>query len=85
MSHRPPWWLLLTLAAGVAAAEWLRRPSLLWVVVGGLAVAGCLAALFPYRGWRRRGLAAALVGLIGTIAVTQARLSAIEYPGHFRV
>ncbi len=62
----------------MAAAEWLRRPSLPWVVAGALAVAGCLVALFPYSGWRRRGLAAALVGLIVTIAVTQARLTAIE-------
>ena len=62
----------------MAAAEWLRRPSLPWVVVGALAVAGCLVALVPYRGWRRRGLAATLVGLIVTIAVTQARLTAIE-------
>jgi signal transduction histidine kinase len=70
--------LVLTLAAGVAAAEWLRRPSLLWVVAGVLATAGSLAALYPFRGWRRRGLAATLVGLIVTIAVTQARLTAIE-------
>jgi len=49
---------LSAVAAGVAAAEWLRRPSLPWVVVGALAVAGCLVALVPYRGWRRRGLAA---------------------------
>jgi signal transduction histidine kinase len=62
----------------VAAAEWLRRPSLPWVVLGALAVAGCLVALFPYHGWRRRGLAATLVGLIVAIAVTQARLTAIE-------
>jgi signal transduction histidine kinase len=68
----------LTPAAGVAAAEWLRRPSLPWVAAGALAVAGCLVALFPYTGWRRRGLAATLVGLIVTIAVTQARLTAIE-------
>jgi signal transduction histidine kinase len=69
---------VLTLAAGVAAAEWLRRPSLAWVVIGSLAVLGCLVALFPFPGWRRRGLGTALVGLIVTIAVTQARLTAIE-------
>ena len=62
----------------MAAAEWLRRPSLPWVVVGALAVGGCLVALYPYRGWRRCGLVATLVGLIVTIAVTQARLTAIE-------
>ncbi len=68
----------MTLAAGVTAAEWLRRPSLSWVVVGALATAGCVVALSPYLGWRRRGLAATLAGLIVTIAVTQARLTAIE-------
>ncbi len=64
--------------AGVAAAEWLRRPSLAWVLVGAVAVAGCLVVLFPYRGWRRPALVAVLVGLIVTIAVTQSRLTAIE-------
>ncbi len=69
---------MLALAAGVAAAEWLRRPSLPWVIIGALAAAGSLAALFPYRGLRRRALAATLVGLIVTLAVTHARLTAIE-------
>jgi two-component system nitrogen regulation sensor histidine kinase NtrY len=62
----------------VAAAEWLRRPSLPLVVVGALVAAGSLIALYPYRGWRRRGLAATLVGLTAAVAVTQARLTAIE-------
>ena len=66
------------LASAVAAAEWLRRPSLTWVVVGAVAVVGCLAALAPWRGWRQRGLAAALLGLLVAIAVTPVRLTAIE-------
>jgi signal transduction histidine kinase len=66
------------LASGVAAAEWLRRPSLVWLVIAALAAACTLAALRPYRGWRRPGLAAVLAALIATIAVTQARLTAIE-------
>ena len=78
MSHRPPWWLVTSLASVVAAAEWLRRPSLSWVVIGALAVVVCVATLAPFRGWRRRGLAVALVGLLVTIAVTQTRLTAIE-------
>ncbi len=68
----------MALAAGVAAAEWLRRPSLPLVVVGALVATGSLIALYPYRGWRRRGLAATLVGLTAAVAVTQARLTAIE-------
>jgi len=78
LSHRPPWWLVSTAAAGVAAAEWLRRPSVLWVVVGSLAAAGVLVGLVPYRGWRRPILAVTLAGLIATIAIVQARLTAIE-------
>jgi hypothetical protein len=78
LSHRPPWWLVWALASVVAAAEWLRRPSLPWVVIGVVAVLACLVALAPWPRWRHRGLAAALVGLIATIAVTQARLTAIE-------
>ena len=66
------------LASVVAAAEWLRRPVLPWVVVGAVAVVACVATLAPRRGWRSAGLAAALVGLIATIAVTQVRLTAIE-------
>lgn len=66
------------LASVVAAAEWLRRPSLPWVVVGAVAVVACLVALAPWPRWRHRGLSAVLVGLIATIAVTQARLTAIE-------
>jgi two-component system, NtrC family, nitrogen regulation sensor histidine kinase NtrY len=78
LSHRPPWWLVSALASVVAAAEWLRRPSLPWVVVAAVAGVACVAALAPWRGWRSRGLAAALVTLIATIAVTQVRLTAIE-------
>ena len=78
MSHRPPWWLVSALASAVAAAEWLRRPSLPWVVIGAAAVACSVVALAPYRGWRRRALAAVLLGLVATIAVTQTRLTAIE-------
>jgi two-component system nitrogen regulation sensor histidine kinase NtrY len=78
LSHRPPWWLVSALASAIAAAEWLRRPSLLGTVLAALAVAAALIALVPFRNWRRRGLAGVLVGLIATIAVTQARLTAIE-------
>ena len=66
------------LASVVAVAEWLRRPSLPWVVVGAVAALACLVALAPWPRWRHRSLAAALVGLIATIAVTQARLTAVE-------
>ncbi|MBA3317529.1 MAG: ATP-binding protein [Gemmatimonadales bacterium] len=68
----------MTLAAGVAGAEWLRQPSPFWVVMSALAAAGALAALFPYQGWRRPALGVALVGLVATIGVTQTRLTAIE-------
>jgi two-component system, NtrC family, nitrogen regulation sensor histidine kinase NtrY len=68
----------LTLAAGLATAQLWRRPSLVWVVAAGLAAAGCVVALAPFRGWRLRSLAATLVGLVVTIAVTQASLTAIE-------
>jgi signal transduction histidine kinase len=78
LSHRPPWWLVWALASVVAAAEWLRRPSLPWVVLGVVSVLACLVSLAPWPRWRHRGLAATLVGLIATIAVTQVRLTAIE-------
>jgi two-component system nitrogen regulation sensor histidine kinase NtrY len=70
--------LVSALASVVAAAEWLRRPSLPWVLVGAVAAVACVAALASRRGWRGAGLAACLVGLVATIAVTQARWTAIE-------
>jgi signal transduction histidine kinase len=48
------------------------------VVVGAVAVAACVLTLASRRGWRGAGLGAAVAGLIATIAVTQARLTAIE-------
>ena len=40
LTHHPRGWVVVALAAVVAAAEWLRSPSLAWVVVGGLAADG---------------------------------------------
>ncbi len=68
----------MTLAAGVAAAEWLRRPSLVWVVIVALAATGALVLLAPFRGWRQRALAVALAGLTVAIGMTQRSLTAIE-------
>jgi hypothetical protein len=70
--------VVVTLAAVVAAAEWLRAPSLTWVVIGCGAAAAALFLPWPFRGWRRGGLLAALLGLAGALGLAQARLTAIE-------
>ena len=67
-----------SLVSAIAAAEWLRRPSLLGTLLVAVAAAAALIALVPFRRWRQRWLAGNLAGLIATIAVTQARLTAIE-------
>ncbi len=78
MSHRPRWWVVVGLAGGIAAAEWLRQPSTLWVIVGAGAFLAGIAALMPIGGWRRGGLGAALLGLAGALGVAQFQITAIE-------
>ncbi len=62
----------------VSAAEWLRAPALWPVGVAALGFLAGLVALYPIRGWRRRGLAVSLLGVAFTLAFTQLRLTAIE-------
>src|SRR5262245_62991524 len=63
LTHHPRGWVVVALAAVVAAAEWLRRPSLAWVVVGGLAAVGAALVAWPPREWRRLGLLTIVTGL----------------------
>lgn len=66
------------IAAALVAGEWLRRPGPVWV---GLAWAACgisIVALLPLREWRRRALAAALLGLALALTIAQVALGAIE-------
>ncbi len=66
------------LAAAVAAAEWLRAPRPAWVVLAGAAALVGALSLLPLRRWRRGGLLVALIALAGALALSQARLTAIE-------
>lgn len=70
--------MVVVLGAGAAAAEWLRHPSPAWVVVVSLVLVAGLAVLVPLSGWRRRGLATALLALVLEMGLAQWRLSAIE-------
>ena len=65
-------------AAGGAAAEWLRQPGWSWVCIAWLAVALLAAALWPLRGWRRWGLMLLLGGLAVALTQSQRQLKAIE-------
>jgi two-component system nitrogen regulation sensor histidine kinase NtrY len=78
LSHREEAWVLVLLAAGGAAAEWLRQPSGGWVWIAWACVLAGLAALWPLAGWRRRVLAALLLGLAVSLTLGQRELKAIE-------
>jgi signal transduction histidine kinase len=76
--HRGQSWVIVVLAAGVAATEWLRQPAPVWVLIAWACVAGTAAALWPLAGWRRRMLAALLLTLAVSLTLSQRRLTAIE-------
>src|SRR5690242_21849997 len=77
LSHRAWPWVVVVLAAGVSAAEWLRRPGWVWVVATALALLALLVLLWPLSAWRRRALAAALAWLVASMVMAQVRLAAI--------
>jgi signal transduction histidine kinase len=70
--------VVVVLAAGVAAGEWLRRPSVPWAVVGVAAVLVALVALGSFGSYRRGALATALAALALSLGVAQWRLTSIE-------
>src|SRR4051812_16011092 len=76
--HRRHSWVMVILVAGIAAAEWLRQPTPIWVGVAWVCLAAALAALWPLSGWRRRTLTALLLALAVTLTLSQRQLSAIE-------
>jgi two-component system, NtrC family, nitrogen regulation sensor histidine kinase NtrY len=78
LSHRAWSWVVVTMAAVAASAEWLRRPAWGWVAAASLALVAAVLLLRPLAGWRRSGLAAALAALLLALAVSQWRLAAIE-------
>jgi signal transduction histidine kinase len=69
---------VVVLAALAAAAEWLRQPSPVWVWIGWACVVAAAAALFPFDGWRRRGLVTMLLGLAMSLTLGQRELTSIE-------
>jgi two-component system nitrogen regulation sensor histidine kinase NtrY len=71
-------WVVVVLAAVIAAGEWLRSPSALWAAVGVMAAAGGLLALRPLTGYRRGALAVVLTGLALSLAADQWQLTSIE-------
>jgi hypothetical protein len=76
--HLARWWAVLVLVVGAAAAEWLRQPSAAWAAAAWLAAATAIAALQPWSGWRRRGLAVALGALVAGLTIANLRLRAVE-------
>jgi len=70
---------VVVFAAAAAAAEWLREPAWVWVAAVALALAATVLLLWPLSEWRRRGLAVALTGLVGAMAVAQSQLGSIEH------
>lgn len=68
----------MVVVAVLAGAEWLRAPSAATVALAVLAFLGALAVLYPFGGWRRRGLVAGLLGLGLALIAAQSGLTAIE-------
>jgi two-component system, NtrC family, nitrogen regulation sensor histidine kinase NtrY len=76
--HRGRLWVLVVVAAGGAAAEWLRQPAAVWVWLAWAGFAAGIAILWPLAGWRRRALLALLFGLALSLTVSHRQLKAIE-------
>src|SRR3954471_18660960 len=57
LMHRGQSWLVVVLATGVAAAEWLRHPAPIWVGITWACVAAVVLTLWPLTRWRRRLIA----------------------------
>ena len=70
--------MLGVVAAGGAAAEWLRQPSAVWVWISWAMVLAAIAVCWPLRGWRRRGLALLLAALAASLTLGHLELNAIE-------
>jgi hypothetical protein len=71
-------WLVVVLAAGIVAAEWLRHPAPTWVGLEWACVLAAAAALWPFRDRRRLVLIVLLAGLALGTTLSQRRLTAIE-------
>jgi two-component system, NtrC family, nitrogen regulation sensor histidine kinase NtrY len=71
--------VVVVLAAGGSAAEWLRRPGWVSVIATAAALLALLVLLWPLAGWRRRALAAAMAWLVAAMVTAQVRLTAIEH------
>jgi signal transduction histidine kinase len=76
--HRSRLWVVVVLAAGGAAAEWLRHPAAAWLWVAWVCALAGIATLWPLAGWRRRTLALLLLGLAVSLTLAQRQLKAIE-------
>jgi two-component system nitrogen regulation sensor histidine kinase NtrY len=71
-------WVIIVLAAGVAAAEWLRQPSAAWVWMAWACSLAGIAALWPATSWRRSMLLTAMLALAVSLTLAEQRVGAIE-------
>jgi two-component system nitrogen regulation sensor histidine kinase NtrY len=76
--HRGRVWVLIVVAAGGAAAEWLRQPSYLWAIVAWALVVLAIAAMWPIAGWRQRGLVFLMASAAASLTLGQRQFDAIE-------
>ena len=78
VSHRVPWWVVVVLAATIAAGEWLRRPATASAALSVVAFLIALLALRPFGGYRRSALATVLAALALALSAAQWQLGSIE-------
>lgn len=72
------WWLPWAALTVVAAGEWLRTPTLPWMVGVGLGATASLWSLRPWAGWQARSIGATLILLAVVPLVTEWRLAQLE-------
>ncbi|HEU4829840.1 MAG TPA: ATP-binding protein [Gemmatimonadales bacterium] len=78
MRHRSRWWLVVVLAAVLAAAEWLRTPAAAWSWLSAAACVAAIALLMRRARWPTALLGLALGIMAAQLIVTQWNLAAIE-------
>ena len=73
-----PWWLAGVALSVIAAGEWLRTPTTLWLVLLSAGAVATLLGLRPWTGWRVRALGAMLALLALAPLITDWRLGQLE-------
>ena len=78
LMHRGRRWLVIVVAAGIVAAEWLRHPSLTAVLLEWACLVAGIGLLQPWREPRRYPVAVLLAAIALTMTASQRSVMVIE-------